>query len=180
MIFFGHIGVTTGICKAYEKIVHKENNIHIKPAIDYRIVLIGSILPDIVDKPIGAYFFRSTFHNSRIFGHTLIVSLILVVLGLYMIYKERKNKILTLGMSTSIHLILDSMWLYKGILFWPYYGLRFPERPEGNWVNMNIVRLFTDPSYYGPEVIGFFIIAYYFSKLIKKKQLKFFITEGRL
>ena len=31
--------------------------------IDYRLVLIGSMLPDIIDKPIGQLFFRSFFSN---------------------------------------------------------------------------------------------------------------------
>jgi inner membrane protein len=180
MIFFGHLGITTGAFKIYENVFYKEKNLNSKTLIDYRVVLVGSILPDLIDKPIGAYFFRNTFHNSRIIAHTLAFSAIFVFIGLYMLYKHRKNNILLLGICSSIHLILDSMWLYPGILFWPYYGLRFPQRVEGNWLNSDIVRLFSDPSYYIPEIIGFAIIAYYFWSLIKNKRIKTFIREGKL
>jgi inner membrane protein len=180
MIFFGHLGITTGVLKIYEKVFYKEKDLNIKTLIDYRVVLVGAILPDIIDKPIGAYLFRNTFHNSRIFAHTLVFSGILAFIGLYMLYKHRKSNILILGLCTFIHLILDSMWLYPGILFWSYYGLKFPQRAEGNWISSDIVSLITDPSYYLPEIIGFGIIAYYFWKLVKNKQVKAFISEGKL
>lgn len=180
MIFFGHLGITTAVIKTYEKAIYKDKDLSDKIPIDYRVILIGSILPDVIDKPIGAYLFRSTFHNSRIFAHTLAFSAMLLFIGLYRVYKHRKNNILILGLCTSIHLILDSMWLYPGILFWPYYGLAFPKRAEGNWLNSDIIRLITDPRYYIPEIIGFVIIAYYFWPLIKNKQIKTFISKGKL
>lgn len=180
MIFFGHLGITTGVIKAYEKIVHKNRELNSKSSIDYRIVLVGSILPDIIDKPIGAYLFRSTFHNSRIFAHTLLFSVLLILIGLYVVYERRKGEILILGTCSFIHLILDSMWLYPDILFWPCFGWRFPARPEGNWLQSDMVRLVTDPSYYLSELIGFIIIVYYFIRLIKNRQVKVFIREGKM
>lgn len=180
MIFFGHLGVTTGVIKTYEKIAYKNKELNNETSLDYRAVLIGSILPDIIDKPIGAFLFRSTFHNSRIFGHTLLFSVIVILIGLYIMCKYKKNSILLLGICTSIHLILDSMWLYLDILFWPYFGWKFPARTEGNWVQSDIIRLVTDPSYYLPELIGFMIIAYYFIRLVKNRQIKDFIKKGKL
>lgn len=179
MIFFGHLGLTTGVIKMYETISHK-NKINNEVLIDYRVVLIGSILPDIIDKPIGALLFRNTFHNSRIFGHTLVFSLLFILIGLYMLKKRGKNNILTFGICSSIHLVLDSMWLYPNILFWPYFGWKFPERPEGNWISSDINILLTDPSYYLPELIGFAIILYYFIRLLRNKHIKYFIRQGKL
>jgi hypothetical protein len=180
MIFFGHLGLTTGAIKAYEVISHKDKKLSDKVLIDYRVVLIGAILPDIIDKPIGAGLFRSTFHNSRIFGHTLIFSLLLILIGFYMLNKRGKKNILIFGICSAIHLVLDSMWLYPDILFWPYFGWRFPERPEGNWVSSDMIRLITDQSYYLPELIGFTIIAYFFIRLLRNKQMKYFISQGKL
>lgn len=180
MIFFGHLGITTAAIKTYEEVFHKDKKLNNKFLIDYRVVLLGSILPDIVDKPIGAGLFRSTFHNSRIFGHTLLFSVLLILIGLYKLNKCGKNNILLLGICTSIHLVLDSMWLYPAILCWPYFGWKFPARPEGNWVKSDIFRLVADPSYYLPELIGFIIIAYYFIRVFRDKQIKAFIRQGRL
>lgn len=178
MIFFGHLGITTGAFKTYEKLTNED--LKNKISIDYRFVFIGSILPDIIDKPIGAYLFRSTFHNSRIFAHTLLFCILLILIGIYKLYKHKNSNVLILGISSFIHLILDSMWLYAGILFWPCFGWTFPVRPEGNWLKSDVLRLITDPRYYLPELIGFIIIVYYFIKLVKNGQVKAFITEGKL
>lgn len=180
MIFFGHLGITTAVVKVYDSISYKGKAVIKKVPIDYRFILLGSILPDIIDKPIGAYFFRSTFHNSRIFAHTLLFSTVLILWGVYLLFKRRSNSVLLLGIGSLIHLILDSMWLYPAILLWPYFGLRFPQRAEGNWIQSNIDRLFTDPTYFLPEIIGFIVIAYYFIKLIKNKKLMKFIKKGEL
>lgn len=173
MIFFGHLGLTTGAVKISEKL---NSNIEV----DYRFVLVGSILPDIIDKPIGMFLFRNKFHNSRIFGHTLIFSIIIMLLGIYFIKNNKKSNILFLGIASLIHLVLDSMWIYPQTLFWPYFGLKFPARPEGSWIKSDIIRLVSDPSYYMPELIGFIIIAYYFIKLVKNKNIKTFLKKGKL
>lgn len=180
MVFFGHLGLTTGIIKCFDKTTRKKINLNYNSTFDYRMVLLGSILPDLIDKPIGAFFFRSTFHNTRIFAHTLLFSALLILLGLFLLIKKKNNSILLLGTGAFIHLILDSMWLYPGILLWPYFGLKFPVRTDSNWLGSDFYRLIHDPSYYIPEIIGFIIIAYYFFKLIKNKKIKEFLFKGNL
>lgn len=177
MIFFGHLGLTTLAFKAYEKVYSDKKEI---TPVDYRFVLAGAILPDIIDKPIGAFFFRGIFHNSRIFAHTLLFTAILLITGVYYYHKHKNNNLLTTGISCLVHLVLDSMWLYPGILFWPYFGLKFPERAEGDWVKSAFMRLISDPGYFVPEFIGFAIIAYYFIKLLRNRQIKKFLRNGKL
>ncbi|HEY5561040.1 MAG TPA: metal-dependent hydrolase [Clostridiaceae bacterium] len=176
MIFFGHLGLTTGVMRLGEKLINKnvKNNI----SIDYRYVLLGSILPDIIDKPIGAVFFRNIFHNSRIFLHTLLFPIIFITIGL--IFVKKNKAYLTIAISCFIHLILDSMWLYPGILLWPFFGLRFPVRPKGNWIKSDIIALLINPAYYIPEIIGFSILLFYFIRIIKRDKLKSFIYTGKI
>lgn len=180
MIFFGHLGLTTGAVKLYEKCIpSKKDNID-KGYIDYRFVLVGAILPDLIDKPIGAILFRSTFHNSRIFCHSLIVSEILILIGLYFWFKEKNNKSLLLGTASLIHLVFDSMWKYPTILFWPFTGWRLPQRPEGDWALSTMDKLLHDPSTYAPEILGFIILTFFFIKLVRNRKIKEFIKTGRL
>lgn len=177
MVFFGHLGLTTGAIKLYDKIGGENAD---NTPIDYRAVLVAAVLPDIIDKPIGAILFRSTFHNSRIIAHTLLFSLILILIGYIRVKKRKKNTVLITGVCCIIHLILDSMWHYIDILFWPLYGLKFPERPEGDWALQTLTNLVTNPYTYIPEIIGFIILAYFFIRLIKNKKLKNFIRHGKL
>ena len=180
MIFFGHVGITTAAVKTYENITAGKRIGKNKSNIDYRVVMIGSILPDIIDKPIGAWLFRNTFHNSRIIAHSLVFSITLMILGSYYFYKRKNNNIILLGVSSFIHQILDSMWMYPGILYWPAYGWKFPTRPEGHWIESSLSKLLTDPYVYGPEIIGAAIMAYYMGKLVAKGKFGEFLKYGKL
>lgn len=175
MIFFGHLGITTGIVRICEKFTPKKDL-----DIDYRYILVGSVLPDIIDKPIGAFFLRNVFHNSRIFAHSLLFGIALLCIGAYRKSKCGKAGILFLGIGSLIHQLLDSMWLYPKISLWPFLGLKFPARPEGSWVADDFTRLVSDPKYYGPELFGFIIIAYYFIKLVRNNGIKEFLKTGRI
>lgn len=179
MIFFGHVGITTAAVKVYEKVSNRKAR-RDTPNIDYRLVMIGAMLPDIIDKPIGAYFFRSTFHNSRIFSHSLLFSIAMMVLGGCYFYKHKNNSMFIIGICSLIHQILDSMWLYPGILYWPLYGWKFPTRPEGNWVESSLGKLVTDPYVYVPELIGIVIVGYYVGRLLLKGSIKEFLKHGKL
>lgn len=178
MIFFGHLGPTVAAVRIGEKILSKGNKKELN--IDYRFVLIGAVLPDIIDKPIGMFFFRNVFHNSRLFVHSVIVAVILMIIGFYRSYKYRKSGILLLGIGSLIHQILDSMWKFPKIALWPFLGFKFPPRTEGSWVSDDFTRLISDPTCYGPELIGFIIILYFFVKLIRDKGIKEFLKSGKI
>lgn len=193
MVILGHAGITTGIIKLYEKATHKPS-----APIDYRAVIIGSLLPDLIDKPLGMVFLRNTFHNSRLFAHTLLFSAVLLIIGLILFRRRQSSRLLLLSVCCFIHLALDSMWQYTAILFWPFIGAKivnvaqlgwvkafllsraFPARPEGQWITQDITFLLHDPFYMGAELFGFAVLAFLFLKAIRRKQLKAFFTQGRL
>ena len=72
MLLFGHAGITLG---AAAIVAHAVSRTKIDPApktswfvalsrfVDIRLLVIGSMLPDIIDKPIGQYFFIETYNN---------------------------------------------------------------------------------------------------------------------
>lgn len=180
MIFFGHLGPTAVLVNFLDKTILKKTDD--ETFIDYRMVLIGSDLPDIVDKPIGAFLFRGVFHNSRIFCHTLLFSSVLIAAGIFKAVKTKnyRNNFLILGFCSLIHQLLDSMWLYPKIFYWPAFGLKFPPRTEGNWAAEGLARLLTDPTYYIPEIFGAIVIMYYFVKLLKSRNFVRFLKTGKI
>ncbi|MFL0251370.1 metal-dependent hydrolase [Clostridium neuense] len=178
MIFFGHLGPTVAAVRIGEKILSKGNKKELN--IDYRFVLVGAVLPDIIDKPIGMFLLRNVFHNSRLFAHSLIFAILLISIGFYRNYKYKKNGILLLGIGSLAHQVLDSMWEFPKIALWPFLGIKFPPRAEGSWVSDDFTRLISDPICYGPELIGFIIILYFFVKLIRNKGIKEFLKTGRI
>jgi len=77
MLLFGHIGVTLGVFFVLGIFIPR-----LKSIIDPKYLVIGALLPDLVDKPLGRVIFSSTLANGRIIGHTLLFSLILLLIGL--------------------------------------------------------------------------------------------------
>ena len=88
-------------------------------ALDYRLLLVGFMLPDIIDKPLGIWLLRETLSSGRIFAA------VLAGVGLYLYLTHRRLGALCLALGTLAHLILDQMWLNPRMLLWPLYGLSF-------------------------------------------------------
>jgi hypothetical protein len=150
--------------------------------IDIRILLIGSLLPDIIDKPIGRFFFRDTFNNGQIYGHTLLFLIVLIAGGLILYLTRRKNWLLVLAFGTLFHLILDVMWTSPRTFFWPLYGFSFPKYPASllSWIESLLKHLITYPWTLIPEIIGLVIIAWFLWQLVKRKKSLRLLRYGRI
>jgi len=70
--------------------------------LDIRVLLVGSLLPDVIDKPVGYVLFRETFSGGRIFGHTLLFAVVLGVMGLYVLRRYHKEWVITLALRACI------------------------------------------------------------------------------
>ena len=153
----------------------------VKNRLDYRFLLIGSLLPDLIDKPIGDVFFYQTFQNGRIFAHTLCFTIFLAILGAYVYKRWKKPWFLILSFGSAIHLILDKMWLNPRTLLWPIYGWSFAKTDPVNffeWLPEMFRALVTNASVYVPEIIGFGILAWFAAKFIRTGNVNAFIRNG--
>jgi len=148
--------------------------------IDIRVLLIGSLLPDIVDKPIGLYLFRSTFSTGRIFCHTLLFLILITIAGIYLYRSRTKLWLLVLSFGTLIHLLLDQMWLVQRTLLWPLYGFHFPPEDVSEWGREMLHALRTDPGTYVPEIIGGVILAWFIWTLARDKKVYALVKNGRV
>ena len=196
MLLFGHLGITLAVGVANQRILPKSpvpetetaatkppiTLLHLLHHFDYRILLLGSLLPDLIDKPIGRIFFYDVFQNGRIFGHTLIFNMCLIALGIYTVARWRQSQFLILAFGSFIHLMLDQMWLNTKTLFWPVYGWYFPKTAATDfigWLPNMIHTLTAYPSIYIPEIIGVSVLIWFAARLVLKKQVHTFIRTGR-
>ncbi len=153
--------------------------------IDIRILLVGSLLPDIIDKPLGRIFFRGVFANGRIICHTLFFLIILSLAGIHLYRRRRKNWLLVLSFGTFTHLIFDQMWLSPHTLFWPLYGWSFPKYANVGfacWLGGIFTALLTQPSsyIYITEAIGGVVLGFFLWHIMKEKTLLNFIVKGKV
>ncbi len=96
--------------------------------VDYRVVAIASLLPDLIDKPIGRLIFRERFESGRIFAHTLLIN-VLVFCILFFMRGRIKRQLVLVPISSLLHLAEDGVWSDPKIFWWPLFGTEFPRDP---------------------------------------------------
>jgi hypothetical protein len=90
------------------------------PAFDYRVVVIGALLPDELDAPFG---------GARL-AHTLlgpVLVLVAVMLGTRG-RRHLRRSLLALPIGMFAHLVADGMWARTGTFWWPFFGRRLSGR----------------------------------------------------
>jgi len=152
MLLFGHIGLTLGIFYFISLLTKRK--------FSYPLIIVGSILPDLIDKPLGRIILP--LGSGRLIGHTLMFLLILIIIGLFLgLYWQ----MLMLALADALHLIEDRMWEQPAILLWPLLGgFQFHEAISINDYILGLLQGF-QPSFsitFVSEVAGFVILLAYF------------------
>jgi inner membrane protein len=154
---------------------------------DTRVLFVGAILQDVIDKPIGRLLFRETFDNGRIFAHTLLFLMVVTAIGLYMYRKKSSLTGLVLSFAVLIHLFLDAMWFRPRTLFWPLLGLSFGEYPTDlySWSGIQAVmeKVVANPVMALmalPELFGALVLIWFVWQLAKTRRLHVFLRYGRV
>ncbi len=95
---------------------------------DLRWVLAGSLLPDLIDKPIASILFHDTFRTDRIVAHAVVfpVVLMFIVMAATSRGTSLRRGLISLVIGVFVHLILDGAWTSPEAFFWPLFGLDFP------------------------------------------------------
>jgi len=176
MLLFGHLGITLGIFFGLGIFIPR-----LRTIIDPRYLAIGAILPDLIDKPVGEIILASTFSSGRIIGHTLLFSLLLFLIGLYMYESRRDIRGLSLTAGSFLHLFEDQMGTDPQTFLWPLFGWSFP-RDSRDYIGVEHILEMFEASFHLEflqnhviEILGLvigFVLAYYLSKkLIGNEEL---------
>jgi hypothetical protein len=147
---------------------------------DIRFILVGSLLPDIIDKPVGLVLFRETFSNGRIFSHSLLFIVALGITGVFLYRRYHRSWLAALAAGTFMHLILDQMWHSPRTLLWPLYGFAFPRADITDWLSGLIRVWFTELEAYVPELVGLAVLGWFLWVLVRGKTLFAFLRHGQI
>ena len=148
--------------------------------IDYRILLLGSLLPDIVDKPLGFWLLPELFnHSTRNIGHTLVFNLSLLVVGLLLLRLTQCSRPLCLGLGSAGHLLLDHMWEQPSKFLWPFYGWSFPAgiTTLDEWLSFQLSgRWLLDPL----EIVGAMALLWVALQVYRRRAMHRFLKAGAI
>lgn len=86
------------------------------------VAILGAILPDLIDKPLGHLLLQSTLDSGRIYAHTLLFLGLVTAAGVMAWRFKRTSIVLVLAAGIGSHLVLDTMWDNPVTLLWPFLG----------------------------------------------------------
>jgi len=189
MLLFAHAGITLG---AATLTAGAAKGISGQPAgrfpwftalgsyVDIRILLIGSLLPDIIDKPLGQIILRDVFSNGRIFAHTLLFFVLITAAGLLLYRFRHRVWLLTLAGGTFMHLLLDEIWLTPRTFLWPFLGLSFDRIYLTGWLSRLLEKLLGSPMVFIWELAGLVVLLWFAAVLVRRRYLVPFIFHGKV
>ena len=100
------------------------------------LAAIGSILPDLVDKPVGYLVYGDILGHGRLYLHTLLFLALLACAGLLAWRLTRSRAPAVLAGLVGLHQLMDLMWLAPVTWLYPFLG-PFPTEAAvdlGGWL----------------------------------------------
>lgn len=148
-MLFWHVGATVAIARYSFR----------DDRMDLRFLVLGALLPDIIDTPIGLIGFEQ-FGSVRLFTHGLILAALVMVAVVLATRRGRPRKTwMPLAIGLLFHVLLDALWLDPETLWWPLLGWDFsPAGPATATAYLEDVLL--DWKVWLAEVIGVIYLAY--------------------
>ena len=189
MLIFAHTGIALGAAVITSGIVQSLKPPEKRAAswlaglagyLDIRWLLVGSLLPDIIDKPLGQFIFRDYIGTGRAYAHTLLFLILVITAGLLIRFRFLRTWGLALAFGTLIHDVLDFLWLSPKEFLWPLYGWHFSPIDIYAWWPGLLTELMTAPLVYIPELIGAGILAWFGVRLLQRNTFSAFLLHGEV
>lgn len=148
--------------------------------IDYRFVLLGAVLPDIVDGVLGLALFDGP--SGRWAAHSLVAVLVVAVGVVVTVRGSARQAAFGIPVGWLTHLAADGMWEAPKTFLWPAFGSKFATTPAEpySWA------LFTDPlahwTTWAAEIAGAAVIAWFWIafRLGREDRFRLFLRDGYL
>jgi hypothetical protein len=130
------------------------------PKVDIRFLMVGAILPDLIDLPVGTILLANRYSTGELWFHSLLLATIYMALVLMATRRGRRRRAyMAVGVGWLFHLLLDGMWTNPEVFFWPFFGLEIPAGESPFWP-LAWERALSDPWRWVKEAIGLAYLAW--------------------
>jgi hypothetical protein len=152
------------------------------PYLDYRLLALVALAPDLLDKPLAIFVFRQS-GAALLFGHTLLLH---VAVWIVVAAARRVRRWLPYLLALSGHLIADRMWGFGDTLLWPLRGTRFHQwKHVGSpaaFVRAYLGIVLEEPKLLWFELAGLVALVWLIvdRRLYRKDALSRFLRTGRV
>jgi inner membrane protein len=197
MLLFGHVGITFGATLAADTVGRRlagtkklpsgsplkwlhERTASLSQRVDLRVLALSSLLPDVIDKPVGLLLFPGYFGTGRLYAHALLFPLALGLAGAWLYRSRRTPHLLVLAYGSFMHLLLDAMWRAPVTLLWPLLGPLEQGHEAGDWLARLMQTLLTNPAAYVSEIAGAILLAPLIWAVFRKAGFLRFLRTGRV
>jgi hypothetical protein len=149
-MLFWHVGATLWLFRWIFK----------DPKVDIRFLVVGAVLPDVLDMPIGTVLFPDRYATGELWFHSLVAATLYMTVVLLATRRGRKRRaFMALGIGWLLHLMLDGTWTNPEVLFWPFFGWTIPIGVSPYW-SLAWERALSDPWRWAKEVVGLAYLAW--------------------
>jgi hypothetical protein len=83
-------------------------------ALDHRLIVVGALLPDLIDGPTG----HAGVAHSLLFSAVLLGAVVLATRG----RRRLRRTLVALPIGSFLHLFLDGIWSNREVFLWPFAG----------------------------------------------------------
>lgn len=122
--------------------------------------MVGAILPDLIDLPVGTIVLADRFSTGELWFHSLLLATIYMSVVLIATRRGRRRRAyMAVGVGWLFHLLLDGMWADPEVFLWPFFGLEIPAGESPFWP-LAWERALSDPWRWVKEMIGLAYLAW--------------------
>jgi hypothetical protein len=148
--------------------------------IDYRYVLIGAVLPDLVDGLLGLLFFDGP--AGRWVAHSLLAVILVAVAIILGLKGDRRLGLFGIAVGWLVHLVADGMWEAPETFLWPGFGSAFATEPAEPYTWDLLLHPWDHLTTWGLEVAGVALLWWFYVafELGKNDRLRLFLRDGYL
>lgn len=152
------------------------------PKVDVRFLVLGAILPDLIDLLMGTVILADPYSTGELWAHSLVAPSIYIVIVLVATRRGRARRAwMALGVAWMFHLLLDGMWLDSHVFLWPFFGLDIPAGHSPYWP-LAWERALSDPWRWVEEAAGVAYLAWLWARLglssVERREV--LVSTGRL
>lgn len=127
--------------------------------VDYRYVLIGAIVPDVVDALLNV----TLLHESagRSVAHSVLAVIVVTVVILMVFKGQRRLSVFGVGVGWLLHLVGDGMWQAPRTFLWPAFGADFAAGPAEPYTWDLFAHPLDHLTTWGGEFAGLAVLAWF-------------------